>query len=100
MLPVLVVWTGASSSTGVIGQVERLSRDGVALAVVHVKGETVAGGVGAVVHVDQPVVVDVVLREAGDGHTRTGRQLQLAIGQAAGDRVGDTRGRLFAVGVE
>ena len=28
------------------------------------------------------------------------RQLQLAIGQAAGDRVGDTRGRLFAVGVE
>ena len=73
MLPVLVIWTGASSSTGVIGQVERLGRDGVALTVVHVEGKTVAGGVGAVVHVDQPVVVDVVLREAGDGHTRTGR---------------------------
>ena len=55
------------------GQVKRLAGDGVALAVVHIKGKAVAGGVGAVVHVDQPVVVDVVLREAGDGHARTGR---------------------------
>ena len=70
------------------------------MAVVHVEGEAVAGGVGAVVHVDQPVVVDVVLREAGDGHTRTSRQFQLTVGQAASDGVGDTRGRLLAVGVE
>ena len=88
--------SGASSATltsalpvvgrNVVGrsdrQVERLAGDGVALAVVDTESESIAGGVGAVVDIDDPTGIYLVLREAGDRHAWIGRQLQLAIGQA------------------
>ena len=81
------------------GEVEHLTSDRVALAVVHREGEAVAGGLATVVHVHQQTRVDVGLGERGNRRSRTRGQLELAVGRYGRYRVSHARRALLGVGV-
>ncbi len=51
-------------------------------------------------HINQAVVVDVVLGERRNRHTGTSGQFQLAVGRDTGHRVGHGRCRLLGIGIE